>query len=103
MGGRVLEFSADKYYNDGKKKGWEEGRKEGREEGRKEGMGEGIGQGIDKERIFNIRNNMKKLKMTAEDAMNFMEIPVEEHSRYTMMLKEEPAGYEVEGQQVIDQ
>ena len=33
MGGKILEFSADKYYNAGVEKGHEEGREEGREEG----------------------------------------------------------------------
>ena len=36
MGGKLLEFSADKYYNEGKADGKEEGYDEGHEDGRKE-------------------------------------------------------------------
>jgi len=72
MGGKVLEFSADKYYNAGKKEGLKEGREAGKDE----------------ERVFNIRNAMDKLSMTAEAAMDFIEIPVEEHEKYALLLKE---------------
>ena len=44
MGGRVLKFSADKFFDEGK----EEGRREGIEEGRKEGIEEGRKEGIEK-------------------------------------------------------
>ena len=37
MGGEILEFSADKYYNAGRAEGKAEGRAEGRAEGKAEG------------------------------------------------------------------
>ncbi len=44
MGGEILEFRADKYYNAGLADGMEEGLKKGREEGVKEGREEGLTQ-----------------------------------------------------------
>ena len=41
MGGTILEFSADKYFNAGKEQGKAEGKAEGRAEGRAEGKAEG--------------------------------------------------------------
>ena len=45
------------------------------------------------EKVLNIRKMMKRLKMTAEAAMDVLEIPPEEQGRYTLLLKEaETAG-----------
>lgn len=55
-------------------------REEAREEGREEGK--------DEERLFNIRNAMKKLNLSAEKAMDFMDIPAEDQPKYALMLKE---------------
>lgn len=55
-------------------------REEAREEGREEGK--------DEERLFNIRNAMKKLNLSAEKAMDFMDIPTEDQPKYALMLKE---------------
>ena len=63
-------------------------KEEGREEGRKEGLEEGRVEGKDEASIFYIRNLMAKMKMTAEKAMEFLEIPPEEHEKYALMLKE---------------
>ena len=51
MGGRVLEFSADKIYDAGKEEGREEGRMEGREEGRMKGREEGRMEGREEGRM----------------------------------------------------
>ena len=55
-------------------------REEAREEGREEGK--------DEERLFNIRNAMKKLNLSVEKAMDFMDIPAEDQPKYALMLKE---------------
>ena len=57
-----------------------EGREEGREEGRKEGSM--------KEKISGIQRLMSKLKMTADAAMDFMDIPPEDHAKYAQLMKE---------------
>ena len=53
-------------------------KKEAREEGREEGREE--------EKISNIRSIMKSLKMTAQQAMNALQIPDAEQKRYLPML-----------------
>ena len=55
-------------------------REEGREEGRKEGKDEAL--------AVSIRNLMINLKMTAEKAMEVLNIPQEDHEKYALMLKE---------------
>ena len=56
----------------------EDGRREGHKEGRKEGRNE--------ERISAIHNLMEKLKMTADQAMEILGIPISERSNYLTML-----------------
>ena len=51
-----------------------EQKREGREEGRKE------------ERLASIRNLMKKLHMTATEAMNVLEVPLHEQAKYASQL-----------------
>lgn len=63
-------------------KGREEGRKEGREEGRLEGRQEGI----DESRLDSIRNIMDGLKLTAQQAMDVLKIPVSEQGKYIEKL-----------------
>ena len=48
MGGRILEFNADKIYDAGRKEGEEKGRKEGEEKGRIEGKAMGKTEGESK-------------------------------------------------------
>ena len=66
----------------------EEALEEGRQEGRQEGREEGFIKGKDEERLFNIRNAMKKLNLSVEKAMDFMDIPAEDQPKYALMLKE---------------
>ena len=63
-------------------------REEALEEGRQEGREEGFTKGKDEERLFNIRNAMKKLNLSVEKAMDFMDIPAEDQPKYALMLKE---------------
>ena len=51
--------------------------------------------GKDEERLFNIRNAMKKLNLSVEKAMDFMDIPAEDQPKYALMLKEtDPQEYQ---------
>ena len=73
----------------------EEALEEGRQEGRQEGREEGFTKGKDEERLFNIRNAMKKLNLSVEKAMEFMDIPAEDQPKYALMLKEtDPQEYQ---------
>ena len=60
------------------------------EEGRKQGLAQGIERGIeegtDRERLQNIRRMMRKLKVTASEAMDIIEIPAEEQPKYLKLL-----------------
>ena len=47
---------------------------------------EGIEQGKDEERLVSIRRIMNKLKMTAEETMDTLDIPKGERSKYMTML-----------------
>lgn len=66
----------------------EEAREEGREEGRKEGREEGREKGKEDATVSGLRTVMKKMKLSAEKAMDFMDIPAEDQPRYALMLKE---------------
>ena len=59
---------------------------EEREEGRVEGREEGRVEGIDQSRIEGIKSLMKTLKMTAQEAMEALSIPLSEQSRYLSKL-----------------
>ena len=65
MGGKVLEFSADKYYNAGR----EEGRKEGRNEGRNEG------------RICMLWELVNRHLLSLKDAADSIHMSVEEFTK----------------------
>ena len=68
----------------------EEGRKQGLAQGIAQGIERGIEQGIeegtDRERLQNIRSMMRKLKVTASEAMDIIEIPAEEQPKYLKLL-----------------
>ena len=51
-----------------------------------EGIEQGRERGKDEERLFSIRRIMNKLKMTAEEAMDTLDIPKGERSKYMTML-----------------
>ena len=64
----------------------EEGRKQGLAQGIEQGIERGIEEGTDRERLQNIRSMMRKLKVTASEAMDIIEIPAEEQPRYLKLL-----------------
>ena len=69
MGGKVLEFSADKYYNAGREEGRTEGRKEGRNEGRNEG------------RICMLWELVNRHLLSLKDAADSIHMSVEEFTK----------------------
>ncbi len=66
----------------------EEGREEGRIEGRAEGRVEGLERGREEEKLRNIQKMIKRLKLSAEAAMDVLDIPPEEQQKYALLLKE---------------
>ena len=63
-----------------------EGREEGRAEGLEEGLEKGLEEGREKTTILNIKNLMKNMKLTAEQAMEALGIDKSEFSKYMTML-----------------
>lgn len=64
----------------------EEERKEGRSEGILEGKAEGKAEGKVEQQLANLQTIMKNLKLTAENAMDVLEIPQEERAQYIANL-----------------
>ena len=64
----------------------EEGRKQGLAQGIEQGIERGIEEGTDRECLQNIRSMMRKLKVTASEAMDIIEIPAEEQPKYLKLL-----------------
>ena len=52
----------------------------------KRGIEKGIEKGVDETRITTVRNLMKSLKFTAEQAMEAIGIPKSEYNKYLTML-----------------
>ena len=70
--------------NESEDKGREEGRAEGREEGRAA------------EKLSNLKTIMRKMKLSAQKAMEFLDIPPEDQKKYAPLLKESSEPYNPE-------
>lgn len=64
----------------------DEARKEGLEEGREEGREQGRQEALISAELSSIKNLMRKLKMTAEQAMNTLEIDAGRRAGYSEMI-----------------
>ena len=82
----VFKKEFDEKKQEGRLEGRQEGRLEGRREGRLEGRQEGREEGVDQTRVDAIKLLMKKLKYTAKQAMDFLEIPADDQSKYLAKL-----------------
>jgi hypothetical protein len=69
-----------------KSEGLKEGREEGRKEGREEGIQQGIQQGIEEGLLSSLRSLMKSMHLSAEQAMNALEIPEDKIDFYRTKL-----------------
>ena len=78
MGGKVLDLDIIRAHD--------AGLEEGREEGIKKGMEKGIEKGRESTLASSIRSMMSKLKLSAEEAMDTLDIPKSERSKYMTML-----------------
>ena len=72
---------------EGRKEGIKEGRKEGRKEGIKEGRKEGEKSGAQKERAANLQHLVAQLKISAEQAMDLLQVPAAERPMYQELLQ----------------
>ena len=74
----------------GKTEGFEEGRMagitEGEEKGRTEGKVEGLNEGDERRLILSIRSLMETLKLTTEEAMDALQVPLDKRAYYLEKL-----------------
>ena len=59
-----------------------------KEEGRAEGRAEGREEGMDAKNISNLKTVMRKMKVSARKAMDFLDISPEDQKKYAPLLKE---------------
>ena len=81
-------------YNEGKT--MELFKEEGRAEGLAEGRAEGREEGMDAKNISNLKTIMRKMKLSAQKAMDFLDISPEDQERYAPLLKEVSEQYSSE-------
>ena len=63
-----------------------------KEDGRREGRKEGREEGIDQTRVESIKTLMRKLKYTAQQVMDLLEIPTVDQEKYLAKLKQDLIG-----------
>ncbi len=82
-----------------KEEGREEGLERGLEVGLERGREEGRTAGREEEKLRNIQKMIKRLKLSAEAAMDVLDIPPEEQKKYALLLKESESAdnYSAEG------
>ena len=61
---------------------------------KEEGRAEGRADGIQEEKISNLKTIMKKMKCSAQKAMDFLDISAEDQIKYAPLLKEAEAEYQ---------
>ena len=75
-------FNQERVFDIEKKRLFEQGREEGMERGMKKGREEGVVRG----KLFSIKSMMKNLKISAEQAMEILEIPRSDFAKYMPLL-----------------
>ena len=60
--------------------------KDAKREGFVEGQAQGLAKGELKERLKNVKALMEKMKVNAHEAMNILEIPLEEQQKLLTMI-----------------
>ncbi len=76
------EQQAEYIYEQGRSEGFKDGRSEGFKDGRSEGFKDGRSEGD----LSSIRNLMRNMKLTAQQAMDILEISTADQARYLSML-----------------
>ncbi|MCD8021120.1 MAG: hypothetical protein LUF92_16550, partial [Clostridiales bacterium] len=87
MGGTVLEYEAKTIYREGIIKGYHDGEAAGKATGFRSGEAAGFRNGEMSAKLESIQELMHNLKLTAEQAMQAIGIPVEDQAAYQEKLK----------------
>ena len=83
---KILKEYEDIARSEGREEGRAEGRAEGRIEGMAKGREEGMAQGREDNLLSNLRNLMKNMRLTAEQAMDALSVPEENRPKYLAVL-----------------
>ena len=87
MGGHVLESWKEEMIRIGRVEGRAEGHAEGRAEGHAEGRVIGHAEGSECKLLENLQAVMTNLNLTAEKAMDVLNVPQEERTKYLQQLQ----------------
>ena len=86
----IFEYNQEAHMKCVRQEGYEDGLAEGISQGISQGFSQGIAQGISQGRtdalLVSIQNLMKNMNLTATQAMDALNIPVEERAQYWEQL-----------------
>ena len=67
---------------------WQEGMAQGMERGMAQGMERGMAQGMERNRLESLRTIMRKMRLSAEDAMAMLDVPQDRWQKYKTLLEQ---------------
>ena len=72
----------------GMAQGMERGMAQGMERGMAQGMERGMAQGMERDRLESLRTIMRKMRLSAEDAMAMLDVPQDRWQKYKTLLEQ---------------
>ena len=67
---------------------WQEGMAQGMERGMAQGMERGMAQGMERNRLESLRTIMQTMRLSEDEAMNALLIPLEKRAKYKTLLEQ---------------
>ena len=67
---------------------WQEGMAQGMERGMAQGMERGMAQGMERNRLESLRTIMQTMRLSEDEAMNALLIPLEKRAKYKALLEQ---------------
>ena len=67
---------------------WQEGMERGMAQGMERGMERGMAQGMERDRLESLRTIMRKMRLSAEDAMAMLDVPQDRWQKYKTLLEQ---------------
>ena len=78
----------DEIWQEGMAQGMERGMAQGMERGMAQGMERGMAQGMERNRLESLRTIMRKMRLSAEDAMEMLDVPQDRWQKYKTLLEQ---------------
>ena len=78
----------DEIWQEGMAQGMERGMAQGMERGMAQGMERGMAQGMERNRLESLRTIMRKMRLSAEDAMAMLDVPQDRWQKYKTLLEQ---------------